>query len=106
MNDIDAADPDTILSILSPSQRDSFLKAVRDPSSELAQQLLSSVELQQKHRKPWWKSPLLGNDDDNSEASKEYGVLPKMMSISQSLTTPEMVSESSRFLVYNILALW
>jgi hypothetical protein len=102
---IDEADPDVIWAMLSSSQRDSFLKIIRDPSSELAQELLSSAELQQERRKPWWESPLMESDIATTESS-EFGVSPKMMSIPQSLIASGAVSDSNRFLVYNILALW
>lgn len=103
--DSDQVEPDVIWSMLSPSQRDSFLKVIRDPSSEFAQQLVSSVELQQDCRKPWWESPMLESDDATVD-DFEFGALPNMISIPQSLIAPGGVSESNHFLEYNILALW
>lgn len=93
-------------SMLSPSQRDSFLGVIQNPSSELAQQLLSSMELQKERRRPWWESFPQLKGDERSTDSEQFGVPPRMISIPQTLTSPKMVSESNRFLVYNILALW
>ena len=101
----DEADPDVIWSMLSPSQRCSFSEVIRDPSNELAQQLLSSIELQEERRKPWWESSLLEGDESSAD-SKRLGVPPKMISIPRTLTSPKTVSRSNCFLLYNILTLW
>ncbi|KAF8485411.1 hypothetical protein JB92DRAFT_1565803 [Gautieria morchelliformis] len=101
---LDEADPNVILSMLSPPQRESFLKIIRDPSNELAQQLLSSPELQQDRRRPWWESSMLEGDETPVD-SDVFGVPPKMMSIPQALTAPKEASESNSHLMYNIVAL-
>ncbi|EAU90306.2 hypothetical protein CC1G_08988 [Coprinopsis cinerea okayama7 len=50
--DLDSVPADELWSMLSPAEKDKFLKAVNDPSSELAQQLLSREEIQ--IQQPWW----------------------------------------------------
>ncbi|TFK26230.1 hypothetical protein FA15DRAFT_588812, partial [Coprinopsis marcescibilis] len=52
--DLDNASPDALWSALTPKERERFVKALNDPSSELAQQLLSSDELHKQISEPWW----------------------------------------------------
>ncbi|KAF8488913.1 hypothetical protein JB92DRAFT_3129757 [Gautieria morchelliformis] len=92
LKDINLA-PDVILSMLSPPQQESFLKVIWDPSNELAQQLLSSPELQRDRRRPWWDSSMLEGDEIPINYHV-FGVPPQMMSIAQALTAPKEAFES------------
>ncbi|KAF8591738.1 hypothetical protein K439DRAFT_1326217, partial [Ramaria rubella] len=101
---LDDAQPEEIWSLLSPDQRDSFLRVMRDPSSDLARQLLSSAELQHGRRKPWWESPRL-DTEEITEEYEEFGPPPPMISIPQNLISNEAITRLNQPLVYNILAL-
>jgi len=89
--DIDAISTEDLWELLSPEQRQKFLKALQVPSSELAQQLLASEKLQQDIREPWW-------DDKNIDG---VGYLrPTMMSIPARMLQAPPGNGSS--LLYNI----
>lgn len=94
--------------MLTPAQRDKFLKALNDPSSELAQQLLASEELEKQIEEPWWERP--GTPDsatgEHTAAPKaRYGAKPQMMDIpSQALNASTGAAASGPSLLYNIYA--
>ncbi|KAF8519356.1 hypothetical protein BU17DRAFT_47847, partial [Hysterangium stoloniferum] len=96
----DSADTEALWSVLSPAQRETFLKAMRDPSSEFTQELLASDALHKGFRKPWWESPSLGMNQESADASA-YGRMPRMMTVQLSITS----STSRQSLLYNIVAL-
>lgn len=50
----DGASYEQLWAVLTPSERTKFLTAVRDPSSELAQQLLARQALAEEPLEPWW----------------------------------------------------
>ena len=55
---LESASHHALWSILTPDEREKFTRAVENPSSELAQQLLShSEELESKRLAPWWEAP-------------------------------------------------
>jgi hypothetical protein len=78
----DVVSTEELWALLSEEQREKFMKALQAPTSELAQQLLASEELDQDLREPWWK---------NTDAEEHR---PKM---------PPAVEGPS--LVYNIFAI-
>ncbi|THH10946.1 hypothetical protein EW146_g8212 [Bondarzewia mesenterica] len=59
--DLDTISHDQLWSILTPSERDRFVKTMQDPSSELAQQLLASQELAEEAIEPCPGFPLAYN---------------------------------------------
>ena len=93
---------DTLWSMLTPQEREKFMKALDNPSSELAQQLLASEELHSERLEPWWETPSL-DDAAQTSSAKRYGAKPRAMPI------PSIIPEVPRTgspLLYNICALW
>ncbi|KIJ34956.1 hypothetical protein M422DRAFT_262918 [Sphaerobolus stellatus SS14] len=97
---LDEADSNALWALLSPSRREAFLKAMKDPESELAQQLLASEELHRNLHKPWWESPSL--DEETLEQTSEYGKPPKTMAIPENLILVAVKAP----IIYNITALF
>lgn len=84
--------------LLPSSHRAKFLKALEDPTSELAQQLLASEELEKYRKDPWWdtsSASLSVNADDITK--------PGMMHIPKALVKPSLTGPP---LVYNVCAIW
>ncbi|KAG8907191.1 hypothetical protein FRC01_007784 [Tulasnella sp. 417] len=103
--DLDSADPDFILSLLSDSQRAAFLKTVQDPTSEPAQQLLASEEIHKSLFLPWWtkQSGKLGVEDPNPGGAGKFGEEPEMVELSQALLSNPPPSKFR--LLHNVFAL-
>ena len=98
---------------LTPTERDKFLKALNDPSSELAQQLLTSEELETQIVDPWWDQPSDYGEErpqpviDASGARKirRYGHKPKFLDVPTSaIKASENVGTTGPSLLYNICA--
>ncbi|KZT72024.1 hypothetical protein DAEQUDRAFT_763498 [Daedalea quercina L-15889] len=105
--DLEAASCDDLWAALTPAEREKFTKALRDPSSELAQQLLSSEELENVRTEPWWE----GSKDTSGEqarglrrAQKRYGKRPAMMQIPAHMTRTPPTPGKFPLLLYNICA--
>jgi hypothetical protein len=77
---LESASPHALWAILTPEERKKFTRALEDPSSELAQQLLASKELESERLAPWWEAPTL-DDAAQSSPAKRYGAKPELMSI-------------------------
>lgn len=99
---IESASADELLDRLTKEERDTFFKLLRDPASELAQNLLSSVELDRELQAPWWDSPQLPNDDLDTAATR-YGHQPPLMEVPPGLRRWNPESPS---LLYNICAVF
>lgn len=97
----DSLSPDDLWSILTPEEREKFMKALDNPSSELAQQILASEELDSEILEPWWEAPFI-DDATGTPSAKRYGAKPEAMLI------PSMIPKvpAIGFLLYNICALW
>ncbi|PCH44112.1 hypothetical protein WOLCODRAFT_164926 [Wolfiporia cocos MD-104 SS10] len=67
--DLDSASYDDIWAALTPAERDKFMRALQDPNSELAQQLLASEELEKERTEPWWEMPM-GMDADAEDLTQ------------------------------------
>ncbi|KAH7922320.1 hypothetical protein BV22DRAFT_1106691 [Leucogyrophana mollusca] len=76
--DISSASSNDLLALLTKEERDKFFKALRDPSSELAQQLLASEELQKGKREPWWEAP---STEGQGAERVRYGDKPAIMDL-------------------------
>ena len=87
--------------MLTPKERAKFLQAVNDPSSEVAQQLLSSDELRKNLREPWWKVSSL--PDDPILPRHQVEAVPAMIDIPDSMLKP---IPNRPLLVYNIVSIW
>lgn len=95
---LDSASSDAIWSMLTPEERNKFTKALEDPSSQLAQELLTSERLEQGIKQPWWEAPVL-----NEDGLRRFGSKPEMLEIPPSMIQPIPVGHP---LIYNICALW
>jgi hypothetical protein len=97
----ESASSDDLWLTLTQEERSRFLKALDDPSSELAQQLLASEELERTKQYPWWDAPVV-SDDAPASQFKRYGMKPEVISIPSNAVKPL----SGPSLVYNLCAVW
>ncbi|KIK63378.1 hypothetical protein GYMLUDRAFT_72076 [Collybiopsis luxurians FD-317 M1] len=81
--DIASASPDALWSLLTQEERDRFIKALEDPSSSLAQNLLQRLE-----SKPWWEEP-----------SSSF---PELIQVPESMVKPFPTGPP---LIYNMIAI-
>lgn len=88
--------------MLKPDEREKFMKALDNPESELAQQLLASEELDSNRVDPWWEAPIFEEESPN-HTNKRFGKKPELMALPSAL--PKIPSTGSP-LLYNICALW
>lgn len=102
MTHLDSMSPDDLWSILTLEERKKFMKALDNPSSELAQQMLASETLDSERLKPWWEAPSL-NDGTQALPTKRYGIKPEAMPIPSAI--PKLLVTGSP-LLYNICAIW
>ncbi|KAH6916035.1 hypothetical protein BKA70DRAFT_1254575 [Coprinopsis sp. MPI-PUGE-AT-0042] len=93
--DLESASPDALWSLLTQAEKDRFIKAVNDPSSELAQKLLSEEELHKHFADPWWTCLPIDRDTDNPSFP------PTTMDIPEALLKPV---PNRPLLAYNIAA--
>jgi len=82
--------------MLTQAERRKFAKALEDPSSELAQTLLASKQLQVEIEQPWW---INGAEDLSQEVEKR----PTPIRVPQSMVKSIPPGHP---LVYNLLAIW
>jgi len=82
--------------MLTQAERRKFAKALEDPSSELAQTLLTSKQLQVEIEQPWW---INGAEDLSREVEKR----PTPIRVPQSMVKSIPPGHP---LVYNLLAIW
>ncbi|KII87478.1 hypothetical protein PLICRDRAFT_664480 [Plicaturopsis crispa FD-325 SS-3] len=100
--DLSAASSDYLWSLLTPDERDKFTRAFDDPSSELAQQLLTSEELERERYEPWWEAPSLNVEENEAlhpGSFKRYGASPQLMTVPSNMRKPLPLGSS---LIYNI----
>lgn len=86
------------------------MKVFNDPTSELAQQLLSSEQLDKEIQDPWWQRPNVTEDDSDDlrfsydqRTGHRYGDRPSLIHIPETMVKP---LAAGRSLVYNILSIW
>jgi hypothetical protein len=81
------------------------MKALDDPTSELAQQLLTSEELENERREPWWESPEVRDleTDVDLDARQRYGKRPHAIRVPSGMVKPLPHGPP---LLYNICGLW
>src|ERR1700692_4424000 len=92
---------DALWSMLTLEDREKFMKALENPSSELAQRLLASEELESERLEPWWEAPS-ADDDTQTSPPKWYGSKPEIMPIPSVKST---VPATGHPLLHNICAL-
>ncbi|TFK74959.1 hypothetical protein BDN72DRAFT_892650 [Pluteus cervinus] len=84
---LDTAKSEALWSVLTPEQRNKFLKAVDNPESELAKQLLASETLEDERRGPWWEGSTLSEDEIKVDphSGHRFGERPSPMKIPVSM---------------------
>lgn len=104
----DAASHDELWAALTPAERETFTKALRDPNSELAQQLLSE-EIEKVRIQPWWEAPAEDTNEEDPGASwraqKRYGKKPAMMQVPVHMARMPPTPGKLPLLLYNFCAL-
>lgn len=95
--DISSASSDELLRLMTKAEIDKFFNALRYPTSQLAQQLLSSEELQSVRQEPWWEASLEGSPS----GSMRYGSKPALLEVPLNLVKRQASSPS---LIYNVCA--
>ncbi|KAI0076593.1 hypothetical protein K474DRAFT_1684749 [Panus rudis PR-1116 ss-1] len=103
--DLENASYDELWAALTPAERDKFMKALNDPSSELAQTLLTSEELERQKIEPWWEAPadIEPSDDTPSISPLRYGHKPRMMSIPEAVVKAAAANANTGpSLLYNL----
>ncbi|KAF8637587.1 hypothetical protein AX17_002656 [Amanita inopinata Kibby_2008] len=96
--DLDTAQADALWSLLNEKERSKFLKALEDPNSELAQQLLASEELEKDLQNPWWQDIDLGGTSETTYLTSR----PQPILVPSSMVRP---SSSLPPLAYNVCAM-
>lgn len=87
--------------MLTPQERERFLGVINDPSSDIAQQLLSSEELLGTLREPWWKRS--ESPDDPTIPRNHHREQPSMMQIPGSMLK---LVPNRPLLIYNLASIW
>lgn len=106
--DLEAASYDDLWTALTPEERERFTKALRDPDSELAQQLLSSEELEKVRVEPWWEAPddaSAGPSSASFPAQKRYGEKPASMQVPANMAGASHTPGKFPLLLYNLCAI-
>ena len=109
---VDSASHEEIWNALTPAERDKFLRALNDPSSELAHQLLASEELEKEQVEPWWEAPLAPTSEEpdsltDGAAPRIRRTKPTIMSLPEALMKRSSdASVNGPLLLYNICAVW
>ncbi|KAF8889331.1 hypothetical protein BD779DRAFT_340036 [Infundibulicybe gibba] len=100
--DIDSTSSDVLWDMLTPPERAKFMKALGDPSSDLAQELLSNEVLENGRQEPWWEAPTPALPaTPKSRFGRPFGRRPDVMSIPPTLLKPY---SGGTPLIYNICA--
>lgn len=87
------------------------MKALGDPSGDLAQQLLSSEELEEDIIEPWWERHANDVPQDKRTAvprNKQYGTPPSPLSVPPTMMNASAAAANSASrpsLLYNIAAI-
>lgn len=108
----DSASYDELWDALTPAEREKFLRAVNDPESELAKQLLASEELEREQIEPWWEAVADVEADAHinppaTPSPRKHGSKPPIMHIPEPLVKQSARAVASgTVLLYNICALW
>ncbi|KAK7042321.1 hypothetical protein R3P38DRAFT_2889760 [Favolaschia claudopus] len=93
--DMESTSPDQLWTLLTADEREKFLKAMENPSSELALQLLASEELSVEKQEPWWSAAASGI------SSAQHETIPDPIEIPTSLAS---LNRPGPPLIYNICA--
>lgn len=109
----DSASYDEMWNALTPAERERFLRALDDPHSELAQQLLASEDLEKEQIEPWWEAAATAEVEDPTGSSstrppkRRHGGKPTIMPIPEPLVKQSShTAVTGPLLLYNLIALW
>jgi hypothetical protein len=110
---VDSAPYEEIWQMLSEDEKKRFMHALRDPGSELTQQLLASDEMEQSMIEPWWMSskdlvsahPNHHLTNASSGSRPRFGQRPDRADIPNELCEKATVATALR-LVYNMASIW
>ncbi|KAH8103826.1 hypothetical protein BXZ70DRAFT_665420 [Cristinia sonorae] len=108
--DLENATYDDIWAALTPAEQDKFMKALGDPSSEMAQQLLASEELEKHIIEPWWERDAVDRrvqtqDERAALRTRRFGETPPSMVVPQPVLNASSASSGSGpSLLHNITA--
>lgn len=98
---------------LTPAERERFLRALDDPHSELAQQLLASEDLEKEQIEPWWEAAATAEVEDPTGSSstrppkRRHGGKPTIMPIPEPLVKQSShTAVTGPLFLYNLIALW
>ncbi|KAJ7698182.1 hypothetical protein B0H14DRAFT_3529056 [Mycena olivaceomarginata] len=91
--DLESTSPDQLWTLLSPAERERFLKVMEDPSSDLALQLLASEELEVEKQEPMVVA-------SNCIA---YAYATRHLSVSPLSTAPELDADAARGLLATLI---
>lgn len=96
---------DQLWEVLTPAERQKFLGALNDPSSDIAQSLLASEDLDDQIIQPWWDAPPQDEVPQGKTLLKRYGHRPQMLEIPEAvLRAARTASPSGPSLLFNIFA--
>ncbi|KAJ7135483.1 hypothetical protein C8R43DRAFT_929429, partial [Mycena crocata] len=98
--DLESTTSDHLWGLLTSVEREKFLKAMEDPSSDLALQLLASKDLEVEKQEPWWTHSAVSQNLPGP-STKRHGSPPDPILIPSSLISP---TRSGPSLIYNICA--
>ena len=107
LTQLESASPSDIWKHLTPAERETFIRATRDPNSMLTMELLRSDALQRTIVYPWWDTPhLVSGETERSPSmtgsTAKYGRRPSMMSIPSTLLERPPGPDTGPPLLYNI----
>lgn len=91
--------------MLTPVEREKFMKALEDPTSELAQKLLGSEQLEVELEQPWWTENEIEEEHQSSSeggSGSKARLRPEPIRIPQSMIKPVPHGHP---LVYNLCAI-
>jgi hypothetical protein len=96
----DSLSSDAIWSMLTPEERKEFSKAMGNPESRLAQELLANEQLEKDVDEPWWEAS--DNLPDSPTSCRRGASRPEMLQLPSSM----LKATPSHQLLYNTCALW
>ncbi|KAL4065990.1 hypothetical protein J3A83DRAFT_4262045 [Scleroderma citrinum] len=98
--DIHSASSDDLMKCLTTEERDRFFSALRNPASDIAQNLIASTELDQTLQAPWWEFSSVPGDEQRPIVVR-YGHKPPLLEVPPGVIKWNPASPS---LLYNICA--
>ncbi|KAI0684010.1 hypothetical protein BC835DRAFT_1392190 [Cytidiella melzeri] len=96
---------DQMWEVLTPAERQKFLGVLNDPSSEVAQAIMQSEDLEEQIIQPWWEAPVGDEKTPSRIPQKRYGHRPQMFDIPPTvLSDTTNTASTGPSLLFNIFA--